>query len=96
MNFKLFTSALLATAATAQATGQTSALGDSLQAKYQDMPEHVQRRFWVRILSLRIKKAINTLFSMHWLQTLHMQLSTIISVESLDCSKSGRIKPQNH
>ena len=96
MNFKLFTSALLATAATAQATGQTSALGDSLQAKYQDMPEHVQRRFWVRILSLRIKKAINTLFSMHWLQTLHMQLSTIISVKSLDCSKSGRIKPQNH
>ena len=52
MNFKFFTSALLATAATAQAAGQTSALGDSLQAKYQDMPEHVQRRFWVRILSL--------------------------------------------
>ena len=50
MNFKLFTTALMATAATAQSTGQASALGDSLQAKYQEMPEHVQRRFWVRIL----------------------------------------------
>ena len=49
MNFKLFTTALMATAATAQSTGQASALGDSLQAKYQEMPEHVQRRFWVII-----------------------------------------------
>ena len=59
MNFKLFTTALMATAATAQSTGQASALGDSLQAKYQDMPEHIQRRFWVRILS-SLKKYLQT------------------------------------
>ena len=49
----------MATAATAQSAGQASALGDSLQAKYQDMPEHIQRRFWVRILS-SLKKYLQT------------------------------------
>ena len=50
MNFKLFTTALLATGATAAYTSEQSALGDELNAKYQAMPEHKQRRFWVRIL----------------------------------------------
>ena len=50
MNFKLFTSALLATGAIAAQQGQNSALGDELHANFQEMPEHVQRRFWVRIL----------------------------------------------
>ena len=46
MNFKLFTTALLATGATAAYTSEQSALGDELNAKYQTMPEHKQRRFW--------------------------------------------------
>ena len=49
MNFKLFTTALLATGATAAYTSEQSA-GAELKAKYQAMPEHVQRRFWARIL----------------------------------------------
>ena len=48
MNFKLFTTALLATAATAAPAEQD--LGDALHAYYQAMPEHVQRRFFVSIL----------------------------------------------
>ena len=47
MNFKLFTTALLATAATAAPAEQD--LADALHANYQDMPQHVQRRFWVSI-----------------------------------------------
>ena len=47
MNFKLFTTALLATAATAAPAEQD--LGDALHANYQEMPQHVQRRFWVSI-----------------------------------------------
>ena len=50
MNFKLFTTARLATGATAAYTSEQSALGDELNAKYQTMPEHKQRRFWVKIL----------------------------------------------
>ena len=44
MNFKLFTTTLLATAATAAPAEQD--LGDALQAYSEDMPEHVQRRFF--------------------------------------------------
>ena len=44
---KLFTTALLATAATAAPAEQD--LADALHANYQDMPQHVQRRFWVSI-----------------------------------------------
>ena len=49
---KLFTTALLATAATATYAGQDlgEALGAELHANFQEMPEHVQRRFWVSIL----------------------------------------------
>ena len=50
MNFKIFTSALLATAATAQTAPQGNDLADALHANYQSQPEHVQRRFWVRIM----------------------------------------------
>ena len=49
MNFKLFTTALLATAATA-APAEQDALADALHANYHAMPEPVQRRFWVSIL----------------------------------------------
>ena len=52
MNFKLFTTALLATGAIASQQGQENSLGAELNAKYQAMPEHVQRRFWVKILLL--------------------------------------------
>ena len=48
MNFKLFTGALLASAATAAPAEQD--LGEALHANYQSMPEPVQRRFWVSIL----------------------------------------------
>ena len=49
MNFKLFTTALMATAATAQSAVTDNSLGDALHQNYQEMPQHVQRRFWVRI-----------------------------------------------
>ena len=49
MNFKLFTTALLATAATA-APAEQDALADALHANYHAMPEPVQRRFWVSII----------------------------------------------
>ena len=48
MNFKLFTTALLATGATAAPTTQ-NAIGDALRGYYQEAPAHIQRRFWVRI-----------------------------------------------
>ena len=85
MNFKLFTSALMATAATAQSAGQDNSLGDALHQNFQEMPAHVQRRFWVRIqlYNASRKMSINKLFSINWLQTLLMQLSTITSVKSI-------------
>ena len=45
MNFKLFTAALLATAAMGQSA-------DRLQSNFEEIPEHVQRRFWVSIKSV--------------------------------------------
>ena len=88
MNFKLFTSALMATAATAQSAGQDNSLGDALHQNFQEMPAHVQRRFWVRIqlYNASRKMSINKLFSINWLQTLLMQLSTITSVKSITYS----------
>ena len=45
MNFKLLTAAVLATAATGQSA-------DRLHSNFEEMPEHVQRRFWVSIKSV--------------------------------------------
>ena len=58
MNLKIFTTALMATAATAQSAGQDNSLGDALHQKYNEMPAHIQRRFWVRILSQLIEKLL--------------------------------------
>ena len=41
----------MATAATAQSAGQDNSLGDALHQNYAEMPAHIQRRFWVKILS---------------------------------------------
>ena len=49
MNFNIFITALLATGATAAYNSEQSALGDELHANFQEMTEHVQRRFFVRI-----------------------------------------------
>ena len=88
----------MATAATAQSAGQDNSLGDALHQNFQEMPAHVQRRFWVRIqlYNASRKMSINKLFSINWLQTLLMQLSTITSVKSitftLDCPKKKATK----
>ena len=54
MNFKAFTSALLATGATAayseEDQGLPKAVSNTLHAEFNAMPKHVHRRFWVRIL----------------------------------------------
>ena len=54
MNFKLFTTALLATAATAAIAPAeqdlADALADVLQAYFEDVPKDVQRRRFVSIL----------------------------------------------
>ena len=48
----------MATAATAQSAGQDNSLGDALHQNYAEMPAHIQRRFWVRILSQLIEKLL--------------------------------------
>ena len=75
----------MATAATAQSAVTDNSLGDALHQNFQEMPAHVQRRFWVRIqlYNASRKMSINKLFSINWLQTLLMQLSTITSVKSI-------------
>ena len=55
---KFFTTALLATAVTAAYAEQDlgEALGAELHANFQEMPEHVQRRFWVSILFCQLEQ----------------------------------------
>ena len=62
MNFKIFTTALLATGAVASHRGQENSLGE-FSAKFQEMPEHIQRRFWVRTSFLLIKYSVFTYIS---------------------------------
>ena len=52
MNFKLFTTALLATGATAAYSEDAQALGNAMQANYNELAHHDQRRFWVSILGM--------------------------------------------
>ena len=53
MNFKIFTTALLATGATAAAYSEDAqALGDAMHSNYNELAHHEQRRFWVRILGM--------------------------------------------
>ena len=52
MNFKLFTTALLATGATAAYSEDAQALGNAMQANYNGLAHHDQRRFWVSILGM--------------------------------------------
>ena len=51
MNFKIFTTALLATGATAAYSDDAQGLGNAMQANYNELAHHDQRRFWVRISS---------------------------------------------
>ena len=54
MNFKLFTAALLATAATAAPAEQDNAIAEHFHASFDQMPEPVQRRFWVSFYSITL------------------------------------------